>query len=114
MSPIRRLISLPRTIGTMQNVQELSQPIWIVTQAECGESRRTGSSPRTVAASASCSSLRIVWGGRLTLLANLSTEPATVDAVPEGSLLFETEPDLLSAVRGGTAPPWSTLWLLAA
>jgi malto-oligosyltrehalose trehalohydrolase len=58
--------------------------------------------------------LRIVWGGRLTLLANLSTDPATVDAVPEGSLLFETEPDLLSAIRGGTAPPWSTLWLLAA
>ena len=28
-----RLISLPRTAGTMQNAQLLSQPIWIVTQA---------------------------------------------------------------------------------
>ena len=33
MSPMRRLISRPRTDGTMQNAQALSQPIWIVTQA---------------------------------------------------------------------------------
>jgi hypothetical protein len=43
MSPIRRLTSRPRTIGTMQNVHELSQPIWIVTHAECATSRRAGS-----------------------------------------------------------------------
>ena len=28
-----RLISGPRTAGTMQKAQELSQPIWMVTQA---------------------------------------------------------------------------------
>jgi hypothetical protein len=28
-----RLISWPRTAGTMQNAQRLSQPIWMVTQA---------------------------------------------------------------------------------
>jgi hypothetical protein len=28
-----RLISGPRTAGTMQNAQLLSQPIWMVTQA---------------------------------------------------------------------------------
>jgi hypothetical protein len=33
MSPIRRLISRPRTDGTMQNAQLLSHPIWIVTHA---------------------------------------------------------------------------------
>ena len=42
-SPRRRLTSRPRTIGTMQNVHELSQPIWIVTHAECATSRRAGS-----------------------------------------------------------------------
>ena len=35
MSPMRRLTSAPRTIGTMQNAHELSQPIWIVTHAAC-------------------------------------------------------------------------------
>ena len=30
----RRLISGPRTAGTMQNAQLLSQPIWIVTHAD--------------------------------------------------------------------------------
>ena len=38
-----RLISLPRTDGTMQKAHELSQPIWIVTQAVYGRPRRTGS-----------------------------------------------------------------------
>ena len=33
MSANGRLISGPRTAGTMQNAQRLSQPIWIVTQA---------------------------------------------------------------------------------
>jgi hypothetical protein len=33
MSAYGRLISLPRTDGTMQNAQLLSQPIWIVTHA---------------------------------------------------------------------------------
>ena len=33
MSPMRRLTSLPRTDGTMQNAHVLSQPIWIVTHA---------------------------------------------------------------------------------
>jgi hypothetical protein len=41
-SPKGRLISTPRTDGTMQKAQALSQPIWIVTQAECARSRRTG------------------------------------------------------------------------
>ena len=43
MSPMRRLTSRPRTDGTMQNAQELSQPIWIVTQAAWSTSRRAGS-----------------------------------------------------------------------
>ena len=43
MSPIRRLTSRPRTDGTMQNAHELSQPIWIVTQAAWSTSRRAGS-----------------------------------------------------------------------
>jgi hypothetical protein len=33
MSSNGRLISGPRTAGTMQKAQELSQPIWIVTHA---------------------------------------------------------------------------------
>ena len=37
-----REISLPRTDGTMQKAQRLSQPIWIVTHAAYGTSRRTG------------------------------------------------------------------------
>ena len=37
-----RLISAPRTAGTMQKAHELSQPIWIVTQALKLLSRRTG------------------------------------------------------------------------
>ena len=32
---------------------------------------------------------------------------------PEGLLLFESEPDLSGAVRQGSMPPWSVLWLLA-
>ena len=36
----------PRTIGTMQNVHELSQPIWIVTHAECVDARAAGSDRR--------------------------------------------------------------------
>ena len=52
MSPIRRLTSAPRTIGTMQKVHELSQPIWMVTHAECALSRRAGSADGY----ASCSS----------------------------------------------------------
>ena len=43
MSPMRRLTSRPRTDGTMQNAHELSQPIWIVTQAAWSTSRRAGS-----------------------------------------------------------------------
>ena len=52
MSPIRRLTSRPRTDGTMQNAQELSQPIWIVTHAAWSTSRRAGSADGY----ASCSS----------------------------------------------------------
>ena len=45
----------------MQNVHELSQPIWIVTHAECRDSRRAGSAPVSPPAQAppvdgSCSS----------------------------------------------------------
>ena len=42
MSSNGRLISLPRTAGTMQKAQLLSQPIWIVTHPAQGTSRRTG------------------------------------------------------------------------
>ena len=52
MSPMRRLTSGPRTIGTMQKVHELSQPIWMVTHAEWPWSRRAGSADGY----ASCSS----------------------------------------------------------
>ena len=37
-----RLISLPRTAGTMQKAQELSQPTWMVTQPAQGTSRLAG------------------------------------------------------------------------
>jgi hypothetical protein len=39
MSAKGRLISAPRTAGTMQNAQLLSQPIWMVTQARSSTSR---------------------------------------------------------------------------
>jgi maltooligosyltrehalose trehalohydrolase len=61
--------------------------------------------------------LRVEWsladGGRLSLLANLSDQPADVLVVPEGAVLMETEPGLLALAREGSAPPWSVLWLLA-
>jgi maltooligosyltrehalose trehalohydrolase len=60
--------------------------------------------------------LQVAWTAgdrRLILLANLTAEPAEVNAAPEDTLLFESEPDLASAVRGGSMPPWSVLWLLA-
>ena len=40
---MRRLTSEPRTDGTMQNAQLLSQPIWMVTHALWSTSRRAGS-----------------------------------------------------------------------
>jgi hypothetical protein len=43
MSPGRRDFSGPRSDGTMQNVQVLSQPMEIDTQAWCRTSRRAGS-----------------------------------------------------------------------
>ena len=43
MSSNGRQISTPRTAGTMQNAQLLSQPIWIVTQALYDVSRTAGS-----------------------------------------------------------------------
>ncbi len=49
---MRRLTSAPRTEGTMQKAHELSQPIWIVTQARWSTSRRAGSADGY----ASCSS----------------------------------------------------------
>ena len=54
-----RLISGPRTAGTMQKAHELSQPTWIVTQAECGRSRRTASAEGKASASARTVSVRI-------------------------------------------------------
>ena len=42
MSSNGRLISGPRTAGTMQNAQLLSQPIWMVTQALWPVARRAG------------------------------------------------------------------------
>ena len=44
-----RLISGPRTAGTMQNAQLLSHPIWIVTQALKLVSRRAGSAEGNIA-----------------------------------------------------------------
>jgi maltooligosyltrehalose trehalohydrolase len=60
--------------------------------------------------------LQVAWPTgdvRLTLLANLAVEPAEASAAPEGTLVFESEPDLRDMVRGGSMPPWSVLWLLA-
>jgi hypothetical protein len=48
ISPIRRDFSGPRSDGTMQNVQVLSQPIDIDTHAWCGTSRRAGSAEGNV------------------------------------------------------------------
>jgi hypothetical protein len=42
-SPGRRSTSVPRRLGTMQNVQVLLQPTEIETQAAYGDSRRVGS-----------------------------------------------------------------------
>ncbi len=44
-----RLISTPRTAGTMQNAQLLSQPIWIVTHALYDVSRRAGRADGNIA-----------------------------------------------------------------
>jgi hypothetical protein len=49
----------------------------------------------------------------MTLLANLATEPAEPSAIPEGTPVFESVPDLVGIIRGGGMPPWSVLWLLA-
>jgi maltooligosyltrehalose trehalohydrolase len=61
--------------------------------------------------------LRVTWplgdGRSLVLIANLAAQAAAIAAVPAGTLLFETEPDLLDSVQRGSAPPWSVLWLLA-
>ena len=60
--------------------------------------------------------LQVAWpagDGRLTLLANLAAEPAEVSAAPEGTLVFESAPDLPGMVRRGSMPAWSVLWLLA-
>jgi maltooligosyltrehalose trehalohydrolase len=60
--------------------------------------------------------LQVAWptgDGRLTLLANLAAEPAEASAAPEGTLVFESDPDLRDMVRRGSMPPWSVLWLLA-
>ena len=54
-----RLISAPRTAGTMQNAHELSQPIWIVTQALYDVSRRAGKALGNIASSSSTASSRI-------------------------------------------------------
>ena len=59
MSSKGRLISLPRTAGTMQNAQLLSQPIWIVTHPAHGTSRRTGSADGNVSRSSATVSSRI-------------------------------------------------------
>jgi malto-oligosyltrehalose trehalohydrolase len=59
--------------------------------------------------------LQVAWTAadrRLTLLANFAPDAAAVGAAPEGTLVFESEPDLASAVRGAGMPPWSVLWLL--
>ncbi len=61
MSPGRRSVSLPRSCGTMQNVQVLLQPTLTDTQAEYGDSRLVGSaegnasSASTISTCASCS-----------------------------------------------------------
>ena len=59
MSSKGRLISLPRTAGTMQKAQLLSQPIWMVTQPAQGTSRRTGSADGKVSRSSATVSSRI-------------------------------------------------------
>ena len=43
MSPGRRSCSLPRVVGTMQNVHVLLQPIEMDTQLDTFEARATGS-----------------------------------------------------------------------
>jgi maltooligosyltrehalose trehalohydrolase len=60
--------------------------------------------------------LHVAWPAgdhHMTLLANLGVEPAEPSAMPEGALLFESEPDLAGIIRQGRMPPWSVLWLLA-
>ena len=59
MSSNGRLISSPRTAGTMQNAQLLSQPIWIVTQALYDVVRRAGSADGNIAWSSTTAASRI-------------------------------------------------------
>jgi len=61
--------------------------------------------------------LQAAWplgdGRRLILIANLAAEARPIGALPAGSALFESAPDLQQSLRQGHAPPWSVLWLLA-
>ena len=59
MSANGRLISSPRTAGTMQKAQVLSQPIWIVTQALYDVVRRAGSADGNMAWSSTTAASRI-------------------------------------------------------
>ncbi len=58
-----REISTPRTDGTMQNAQLLSQPIWIVTHALYDVSRTAGSADGNRAWSSSTAASRISMTG---------------------------------------------------
>ncbi len=57
MSVNGRLISSPRTAGTMQNAQLLSQPIWMVTQALYDDVRLAGSADGNIAPETNSSSM---------------------------------------------------------
>jgi hypothetical protein len=78
MSPGRRSFSLPRSDGTMQNVQVLSQPTEIDTQAEYADSRRDGSTEGNVSSDSAIST----WASRSIRARSSSTGSAPRLCVP--------------------------------
>jgi isoamylase len=56
---------------------------------------------------------RLGDGARLSLVANLGGKPRTGFTLPEGDLLFESEPELIAELKEGRLPGWSLAWFLA-
>jgi isoamylase len=56
---------------------------------------------------------RLADGARLSLVANFGSEPATGFSLPEGDLLFESEPELTLEIAKGRMPGWSLACFLA-
>ena len=82
MSANGRLISSPRTAGTMQKAHVLSQPIWIVTQALYDVVRRAGSADGNIAWSSTTAASRISVIGPLRRASSSSSAARWTLCVP--------------------------------